>query len=289
MRSCVLAVVFLLLLPALAASQEPHADRVTSEINWTDGTLRVTVERPVAATGELGPAAVSKAQRAVRDDAREILLAVLSDLPFDSRDTVGTLIARDERLISALERAAARAKPVDASATPDLLTVRVSFVIDLYSDLGVEFFGHERAVPLESRLGWVPHEEYTGVLIYAAEQLPLFGTDTEARLEPTLFPGLYYVSEPQQRIYRLAEVEHFEPEALSSRGPVAYTSDVQATGLADRVGTRPLRILAVAAFGGRPTDIVVSEEDARQIMASEHNRELVRQGRVVVVLHPGRL
>jgi hypothetical protein len=79
------------------------------------------------------------------------------------------------------------------------------------------------------------------------------------------------------------------PDQLTSRGPAVYTSDVSAAGLADRLGSRPLRILATGVFGTRPADVVLSEADALQIISSAHNRALVREGRVVIVVAPEQL
>jgi len=108
-------------------------------------------------------------------------------------------------------------------------------------------------------------------------------------VEPTLFPGIYYTSGPEDLLYRLSEAEYVDPVQLASDGPGAYTTDVQAAGLADRIGSDPLRILAIGTFGTNPTDIVISEADARLIKASAHNRRLLQQGRLVIVLDPGSL
>ena len=165
----------------------------------------------------------------------------------------------------------------------------MTFEIALYPDLASEFVTHTRTAPIDRRLGWTPHIDYTGILIYAADELPLFGTDELVVPGPALFPGFYYIREPGDLLYRLAEKVHFGPLQLERTGPVAYTNDVQAVGHADRLGPRPLRILAAGVFGRTGTDLVLSEEDALQIMASEHNRALLREGRVVVVLAAGRL
>ena len=283
MRPLVLLAAILLPLPAFSQTQD---DSVSTRIDWTSGTLHVTVERPVESTG---PAAISRTQRSIRNDAPRLILPVLIGMPIDSRHDVRSLSLEREELITALERAAGRATPVEAGSTADLRTARVTFVLDIYRDLGSEFIVHERPIPIGHEPGWIAHADYTGILIYAADELPLFGTGESARIEPTLFPGIYYTSGSEDLIFRLSEAEYVDPAQLASHGPAAYTDDVQATGLGDRLGPRPLRILAIGAFGSRPTDIVISEADARQIMASEANRSLLRHGRVVIVVDSDRL
>jgi len=274
--------------PLLATSQTTD-DVIASDVDWAAGLLTVTIERSLESIGARGPGAVSLTQRSIRRDAPDILLPVISDVGYDSTGTIGARVTSDEELIVALDRAARRAIAVDSSASPDLTRARVTFVIDLYRDLAVEFVAHDRPVGVAPELGWVPHGEYTGILIYAADDLPLFGTNATVALEPTLFPGIYYLDQDESLIYRLTEADHVDPVRLTTDGPVAYTDDVQATGLADRLGAHPLRVLAIAAFGTRPTDVVISREDARRITASAANRALLRDGRIVVVVDPGRL
>jgi hypothetical protein len=276
-------------LVSVVAFTQSAEDIVTTSINWSTGTLFVTVERSLEAAAARGPAAISQAQRTIRNDAPAILLPVLSNIPFDSRYSVGSLLESSEELITALERAAARSTAVDARATEDLRGATVTFRLDLYPDLGAEFISHNRPVELQSQLGWIPHADHTGILIYAADSLPVFGTEQFAHVEPTLFPGIYYTSGPEDLLYRLSEAEHVDPVQLASDGPGAYTADVQAAGLADRIGSNPLRILAIGTFGTNPTDIVISETDARLIRSSEHNRRLLQQGRLVIVLDPDSL
>lgn len=266
-----------------------EADTVSVELDWSSRELRVTVERPVSAIGATGPAAVSETQRSIRRDAPGIIVDALTDVPFDSVHTVGSLVTEQESLITGLERAARDAHAVGASASADLQSARVTFVIDLYADLAARLVDRGRAARIEPLLGWVATTEYTGILVYAADDLPVFGTGTIAAVEPALFPGLYYLRTPQELLFRLAESHHVEPEVLTTRGPVAYTDDVQAIGLADRIGANPLRILAIGAFGDRPSDVVISEQDAAKILGSPHNISLLARGRVVFVVSPDQL
>jgi hypothetical protein len=54
--------------------------------------------------------------------------------------------------------------------------------------------------------------------------------------------------------------------------------------LIKRVGENPLRIMARGIFGAVPTDPVIDREDALIILSSEQNRQLLREGRIVIVL-----
>lgn len=266
------------------AGAAPDHDTTTTHLDWDTGTMSLTIERTLEAEGATGPAAVSQTQRAIRRDAPQILFSTLADVRLDSLHTVGTLIREREEYVDRLERAARSATMVDARATRDLTAARVTYSVDLHGSLAREFVFHTRTAPIERVLGWVAHTDYTGILIYAAGELPLFGTNTAARVEPALFPSIHYLRGPQRLLHLLAGPYHMDPQRLAGEGAAAYTSDPQAAGHADRLGIRPLRIQAAGVFGTAPTDIVITEYDARQIMASEHNRSLLRDGRLVIVV-----
>ena len=288
-RPRLLRIAPLLLRTCLARLGALDGDEVSVDVDWATHELRVTVERAVSAIGAQGPAAISETQRAIRRDATELIVDALAGVAFDSYHTVETLVSEQEALIGDLERAARSARAVDATSSPDLQSARVTFVVDLYADLASRLVDRDRAARIDPILGWVATTEYSGIIVYAADDLPVFGTGTIAPVEPALFPGIYYLRTPQELLYRLAESEHLEPDVVATRGPAAYTDDVQATGLADRIGSNPLRILAIGAFGRRPSDIVISEQDAAKILGSRHNTSLLAQGRVVIVVDPDRL
>jgi hypothetical protein len=54
--------------------------------------------------------------------------------------------------------------------------------------------------------------------------------------------------------------------------------------LVKRIGDNPLRIVARGLFGAVPTDPIIDRDDALLILSSEHNRQLLREGRIVIVL-----
>ncbi|MFW6231496.1 MAG: hypothetical protein ACOC37_00435 [Spirochaetota bacterium] len=288
-RPRLLCIAPLLLLASLARLGAIDGDTVSVDVDWATHELRVTVERRVSAIGAQGPAAISETQRSIRRDATELIVDALADLPFDSYHTVESLVTEQEGLIGGLESAARSARAVEATSSPDLKSARVTFVVDLYADLASRLVDRDRAARIDPILGWVATTEYSGIIVYAADDLPVFGTGTTARLEPALLPGIHYLRTPQELLYRLVESENIEPEVLATRGPAAYTDDIQATGLADRIGSNPLRILAIGSFGRRPSDIVISERDATKILGSPHNASLLAQGRVVIVVDPDRL
>ncbi|TFH05480.1 MAG: hypothetical protein E4H09_01935 [Spirochaetales bacterium] len=262
--------------------------------DWTTGLLSITIEQLVPPGAANQPAAISQTQADIRRTAAPLIASVFAALPYDSYYTVGSLLEEKESAVSILMQAAREARAVDARATPDLQAALVTYEIDMYRDLVAPLLTHDHPLPLPISLKRVPHGEYTGIVVYAAD--PLDHWDTRAiagpnrvRLEPAMRPGIYYRKGSADELFRLIEAENVEPEFLSQWGVVGYTSGLTDDLMSRRVGPNPLRIVASGVFGSRPTDLILSEEDTLQILSSPANRRLLSEGRILVIISPDKL
>jgi hypothetical protein len=131
----------------------------------------------------------------------------------------------------------------------------------------------------------VPAPAYTGIVIIAAETLPVHGTRSAALLQPCLFPKIWDAD-----MNLIFERNMFDPKAgtmvryfsireIFAGGPSGLSPEVTAI-----VGDRPLRIFASGVFGIQPTDPIISREDALLIISNNENRKLLREGRVAMII-----
>jgi hypothetical protein len=115
-------------------------------------------------------------------------------------------------------------------------------------------------------------------VIYAKGSLPVHGESVEDVARPCLFPRVY---DSQMGLVLDRSVEL--PETLANGGVLGYASAIGVEA-GERVGSDPMRVMALELFGNRRTDYIISRQDALRILSSPVDRELLRQGRVVVVL-----
>jgi hypothetical protein len=127
--------------------------------------------------------------------------------------------------------------------------------------------------PLESR----PTRAYSGIVIYAKGSLPVHGENVEGEARPCLFPRVY-----DSQMNLVLDRSVVVPEALANGGVLGYDSGM-GVEVGNRVGSDPMRVMALELFGDHRTDYVISREDALRILSTAGNRELLRQGKVVVV------
>lgn len=276
-----------LFVAAGSAYAQPSPFSSNARIDWTAGTLSVVVTGPINGSG---PAAVSRAQARIRREAGEAVRAAITGVRLESRYTIGERAQTDRDAVDSVLALVDELVPTLYRPHLDLSEVDVHFTMPLFPTIGEHFATH--TIPREPprQIGYVVSQPYTGVVIYAADPLPLHGTDRVASVLPALFPGLY---DEQMRL--LVEREYYDPAYLNRWGAAAYMSSLEYNRrwqaqdrgaeqpYQDRIGDNPLRILARGVFGIMPTDPIISQEAAR-ILLSEPNRHLLTEGRILIII-----
>ena len=138
----------------------------------------------------------------------------------------------------------------------------VTFELSIWRDLIPRFTSHARAASIAGRLGWVPTKRYTGIVIYAADPLPVHGTDRRELLQPAMLPGLYYLAEPEQLV-RIAEAQNYDPAALATWGAFGYTASIAEADLA----------LDLGPLGQEAADVVLSGVVTHDSLLAERHHE----------------
>lgn len=276
----------LVTLSCLSAASLPvtglESDRTESTINWEESLLEITVTRRVSENDRNNPAQLYRVQRELEESFPSLLFSELLSLQIDSTRTIRDAILTQPELAAEIRNLADRAERGFPRPARDFRSVTQSYRVPLFPDVASLFLQHQHPFRMERVLSWVPTREFTGLLIYAAEELPLRGTEESTRIVPALLPEIFDTD-----LRPVLEQDMLLPQAINRWGVAAYTETCDEEPWKERIGTDPLRIMARQAFGVHPTDIIISREDADRILASPHNRELLRQGRILVILAPG--
>ena len=75
------------------------------------------------------------------------------------------------------------------------------------------------------------------------------------------------------------------PEIIKNKGMVRYSYDIM-EDQRSRVGSSPLKIVAYGTGDRSGSHIVVSELDAKRMLASETTRNAIKNGKVVIIIDP---
>ena len=249
-------------------------------VDWKDAG--VTIETVVPMTEERGVPTTIEAQRIAARSLPRRVLGAIYNVQLDSLATIGERLEEDARLAAELLQSVSEPSLSRRNPTTNLGSVVLEHRVALHPHVIQPFVQHTEARRPPRHIGWLPTREFTGIVIYAADMLPLYGTDRREYATPALLPEVYDTS-PEMRT--IVSPDMVDPEVLRTHGVAAYTDNPNETPYEDRIGLRPLRIRATGTFGVYPTDIIIHEDDANTILASQHNRRLIEQGRILIILN----
>jgi hypothetical protein len=211
-----------------------------------------------------------------------MLRPFLMSIAADSSSTLGEWIAGGNLSLSALDALSMAAEKTHPALSADLLSIAGRYTIRL-KDLSAALSRHREAAEPPRTLG-PSAVDYSSIIIIASGELPVHGRKTRALARPCIFPKIW--DQDMNLIYERnmgdpkgPMVRYAPPERIFRPTPSGLEGE-----LAEFAGPRPLRIFARSVFGREPTDLVIDREDALRILSSRANRDLLREGRVILVL-----
>jgi len=274
--STILSLAFAVYSGELAGQESPLTWRAT--IDWQNQILSLEIEGKEFPSGPNAPAATTAMEKRIQQNLPRILASSVATLQVDSEKTLGEGIERSETLAAQVLGVASKGKPALPRYSPSLVPVSVEYRFPLFEVFGSLFIQHTQPMEVPHVLQWVPSANFTGIIIYAKGELPFFGERRATRLKPALFPELFM--EPMEPVFLLSMGD---PAYLSRWGVAAYSSSFDERPFLERIGYNPLRVFAIGLFGKYPTDILLSREDGYRILSRPHNRQLLKEGRILII------
>ena len=260
---------------------------VTSHIDWSRRVLIVDISLDFKKAGLALPEGRLTAERMVSRDLPGLAKEAFFAIPLDSEGNLGDQVIAGKIDVEAILRLAESLQPISGAMSADLLSFRSRWELPL-SEAAALFVTWKQAEAISPPLGWTPSRAYTGIVIYADKALPVYGErGVVGTLHRSLFPRIFDDS--------MAVVMNrwvVDPEVLVDRGPLGYATSPSDSD-ESRVGDDPLRVRATGLFGINRADLLISPADAARILSDPANRNLIAQGRILVVVprdrifHPG--
>lgn len=271
---------------AAESAQVAEQDAIMSSssyVDWSAGTFSSDVSLDMGKADIPMPSGKSTAVKRIDMELPNLIKSPLLSLYVDNSNTLGDLVVNGnitlENLTGIIDRSR-KTPAVFASGGEELLTHHTINMLDISSTLVRHRTPYSTMRPIDT----VATKAYTGIVIDARGSLPVQGEFTESLVYPCFFPKIW--TEDMTLIY---ERNMVEPDVARASGIVHYASSELSDDYAGRAGSDPLRISARKVFGINRCDIVISNDDYLKISSLEENTELLRQGKVVILLNEDEL
>jgi hypothetical protein len=261
-----------------SAASSPQLD-VTTEVNWRGNRVVAQIIHPLDSSTPSTESAKATAETDLEQHLPQALLRALGPLIMDSSHTLSDYLTSDPGLYARFNEIVINAQRTDLFLTADLRSLVARYALPFFGEQGIgsPLYPSKSAL-IRRRLGDVTTRAFTGLLIFARGMLPSPGTSRMATVRPALFPRIW-----DEQMNLVLDKGMCAPEYLARWGIVGYTQALDDPTMDLRVGNVPLRLAARGVFGDNDTDIIISLEGARQLLASAENISLLQEGRIVIV------
>jgi hypothetical protein len=268
---------------AVSAFGQPKIG-ISGTVEWDKLEINAVVSLDMASAGLKLPNGRVQSEALIASEYVRLIRPGILNLQVDSSSIIADLVNRGEWNSYDVENIALQGRSVPSALSPDFSSLLAFYTLDI-DGISTALIRHRRAAEIPRTLNPVSARAYTGIIIIAAESLPIHGMKSAALIRPCLFPkiwdaGMNLIYErnmlsPEAGIM----VRYFTQQDIFAAGPSGLSPAITAV-----VGSRPLRIFARGVFGINPTDPVISNDDALLIISSEENRALLREGRVALII-----
>jgi hypothetical protein len=256
---------------------------ISGAVEWETLQINAVVSMELAQAGIKLPAGRNQGEFLLNSNYLDLIQPCLLGLQVDSSSTIAEVLS-----LTQIEAIANGADSVAPALSPDMKNITQTVSISL-SNISAALLRHNRPSPVLRTLSPVSTARYTGIIIIALDELPVYGMKKTAMPIPCLFPKIWdsemnliyerNMLEPQAQTRGVTMVRYSVAKNIFQKNPSGLSPELQ-----EAVGDRPLRIFARGVFGINPTDLIIEKSDALLIISSEENRRLLSQGKVVFIL-----
>jgi len=246
---------------------------IETEMDWGTGRLEILVSQSLDL--DTLPRTHPRALAALERKLPALLAEDIGNLPWDRFGTLEEHIGRKPSLADTIERFTEFLSREWSRISEDGKAIEAFYSLDLTALLPSFFPGMGKLGLPEVPIGWIPipEDDWTGIVIYAPEDMLIWGTGISSSLHPALYARI--LSEDFAVLFDPAE---------SGNSFLSYHSVENRDEVDALVGRRAYRTMARGLYGEFPCDIVLSNEDARRILAANSGREALLGGKVVILL-----
>lgn len=265
---------------ALGFSENNEETPLTSRssVNWINRSFNSSISLDVDKSGIPMPSGKASAQNKINSHLVTLIKDPLLTISVDSSHMLGDYILNEDITLRNITDIIDTSSRTLGSFKNNSSTLNVKHSIEM-NEIGSLFVKHHSPYTKKKSIDTISSRPYTGIIIDARGSLPVHGEFIESEAYPCIFPRIW--NEEMEVVYERSMMKSSEAK---SDGIIRYDYSDEESRYQNRSGVDPLRIKAKKVFGENRTDIIISDDDALRIFSVPENEQLLRDGKVVLLL-----
>ena len=247
---------------------------IQSTIDWSTGRFELTASKPL--DPGMSPSDHPQALKALERELPPLVITELGRLEWNRQGTLEEQLESNPSLRTYTESITGKLHLEWSRLSDDRKSIEASYSLELEEVLSEIIPSSAYEELSEKPIGWipVPEDDWTGILIYVPNNLPVRGTDMTANVRPALFARVLSDS-----------IEVLADPGMGNRKLLSYRLIEDREEAEPLIGRRPYRVMARELYGEYPCDIILSNEDTRRILAADSGRNALFEGRIVILFN----
>ena len=241
-----------------------------SKIDWTSRIFTTQINLDVTNTNMRLPSGRNSAESLIKIKTPGLVKDSLLTLFVDNQNYLGDIIVDETLSLEQITKIIENSKQ-----TPALYTNAGNGV----NTISRQLIKHKYPYTPEEPIDIVSSRPYSGIIIDARGVLPIHGEYADSEVFPCFFPTIW---DDQMNI--IYEKNITDKEIAQNKGIVKYDWKDNFILYEDLIGRDPLYIKAKKVFGRNRTDPLISRRDALKILTVKENLNLLKQGKIVILL-----
>lgn len=249
-----------------------------SHINWVTKDFTSELSLDVEKTKLQMPSGKKTAAMQIKTKMPQLIQQPLLSLFNDSNTAIADMLIQNQLSFDQIQDFI-----LSGYKTPDVFTTDMKKLITTnknnINNIEKLLVHHTVASKSSVPINTVFSRAYTGIIIDARGSYPVHGEYIESEVYPSLFPQIW-----DENMNPIFERNMVDPAVVKQSGLCGFHYSEDNYLYQDRIGADPLYIRATQVYGRNRTDPVIKTKDALKILSIPENRQLIKEGKVVILL-----
>lgn len=250
----------------------------TSSVNWKEKKFMSTISFDMEKANIPMPSGKNSAITIINSRLPNLVKDPLLTLCVDSNHSLGDYILEHYVSLEDVMKIMTSGEKTPGYFDNESFLFKTKKNLNL-NDISSLFVRHNEPYSRRKSIDTISSRAYTGIIIDARGRLPVHGDFINERVKPCFFPKIW--NEKMEVVYERGMMESALEKEI---GECVYDWSDDKRRYKDRIGSDPLHITALKVYGRNRTDLIISEDDTLRIFSVPQNAELLKKGKIVILL-----